>query len=67
MKETPIRIKPVLITRPDGSTETVYISDDATTKNWNIHNHLTVIYLIVGTVSLALTAYVTYLHLKQRS
>jgi hypothetical protein len=57
-----IELKPVLIHHEDGSSETVYVQDDLSNENWK--ETLQVAYTVVGIVAVSLTAYLTYLHLK---
>jgi hypothetical protein len=53
--------KPVTIYREDGSSETVYIDMSQS----SLRDHLGLLYLIVGTVALSLTAVFTVLQLKR--
>lgn len=58
-----ISLQPVPVTHPDGSTGTAYVSQPDTAAKQNsankLHKHLIVVYLLVGTISLALSAYAT--------
>ena len=59
-----IVLKPANIVHTDGTAEKVYVQDLGTQhkehqKHAVLHKRLTIIYLLVGTVALALSAYAT--------
>jgi hypothetical protein len=56
--------KPVTIVRADGSRETVMIEDQNASNGRPLHERVMLVYFAIGTISLALTAYVTFMHLK---
>lgn len=53
----------VEIVKKDGTKESVYIQNAGIKKS--VHENLTLAYTIVATITFALTAYLTVLHLKQ--
>lgn len=70
--EDDIVLKPVHIVRQDGSNEIAYVQDlssqaEAHTTTHKLHKHLTIVYLIVGTLALVLSAYATVKMMKQKN
>ena len=61
-----IVVKPVIITRADGSTETVYIEDDDDDNQTEVfHRNVSLLYYGVSIVAILLTGYLTYLQIKR--
>jgi hypothetical protein len=68
-----IILRPVQIVHADGSAETVYIDSSAVSKqgqsehdkNRKLHRQLSIVYIIIGTVALSLTAIATIIHLRK--
>jgi hypothetical protein len=65
-----IMVKPVKIVRQDGTIETVYMDATIMTSKqpWSqrAHYHVTMVYMLVSTAALLLTAYLTYVHIKNK-
>ena len=62
--EDEITLRPVRIVHEDGTNAMAYVQDltthaDLHRKSHRLHKRLTIIYLAVGTVALALSAYAT--------
>lgn len=58
-------LKPFVLLHADGTQETVYLTESPIKGVVTFRDHLMVGYVVVGTVALALTAYLTYLQLKK--
>jgi hypothetical protein len=66
-----IVLKPVRIVHTNGQIETAYVQDltqqsEIHTTHHHVHKHLVIIYLTVGTLALALSAYATMKMLKKK-
>ncbi len=59
-----IHLQPVTLTRKDGSAEVVYMEHSADKNSKRLIANVQVTYIIVATVALSLSAYFTYLQLK---
>lgn len=70
-KPEEITLKPALIMHADGSQETVYIQDIEEPLKQHlsahkVHKHLTIIYLVVGTIALTLSVVATIITIKNK-
>lgn len=60
-----IVLRPVKIVRQDGTTETVYISDEAQEQaHKDIQHRFFMVYMAVSLLALTLTGYFTYLQIR---
>lgn len=61
-----ITLQPVDIVHADGTRETVYIQNGGADANkLNLRDHITLAYVIVGTIALSLSGYFTYMQIKK--
>ena len=60
-----ITLQPVDIIHPDGKRETVYIQGGLETGKLSLRDHLTLAYVVVGTIALSLSGYFTYMQIKK--
>lgn len=58
-------LQPYTIVRQDGTSETVYIKGNPVKTKLTVRDHLTMAYVIVGTLALGMTALFTYVQLKK--
>lgn len=70
--EDDIVLKPVHIIRQDGSNEIAYVQDlarhaEVHSTTHRLHKQLTIVYLVVGTAALMLSAYATVKMLRQKN
>jgi hypothetical protein len=57
----------VQVVHSDGTTETVYLMEVPQGKkplHQHVHSHLLLVYVFIGTIALALSAYLSYKQLK---
>jgi hypothetical protein len=57
--------KSYVLVHQDGTQEVVYLNEAPVKGIASLKDHLMISYVVVGTVALALTAYLTYLQLKK--
>lgn len=55
-------LKPCTVYLQNGTTETVYIDATPFRRRWT--DHLTVVYMVVGTMALGMTAFLAYKNLQ---
>lgn len=60
-----ITLQPVDILHADGTKETVYIEGGVDTGKLTFRDHLTLAYVVVGTIALSLSGYFTYMQIKK--
>lgn len=60
-------MKKMVLTKEDGSTEVVYVNEDAGQTRHKFLVHAQMTYLIIGSISLALAAYLAYRNIRKRN
>lgn len=65
MSTSTLNLKKITVTKEDGSTEVVYVPQEALSQKFNWRDHLPIIYTGVGIIVLLFSGYFTLLQIEK--